>query len=235
MLLEVEGLKVSYDGVRAIHDASFQVDEGEVVCIVGSNGAGKTTLLKAVSGLLAPDGGHIRFGGTDLSGLSAHEIVRLGIAHVPEGRRLFPRMTVQQNLIMGAFTVKDRGMREQALEHVFELFPVLGDRRRQLAGTMSGGEQQMLAIARGLMCRPRVLLLDEPSLGLMPRLVTEIFEMVERINRNGTTVVLVEQNVREALELAHRGYVLQTGRVIMEGTGEELLDTDLIRRAYLGI
>ena len=234
-MLEVSHIRVCYDQVPAIHDVSFRIEEGDIVSIVGANGAGKSTLLKTISGLLHPDPGQIEFLGEGIDQLPAHRIVELGISHVPEGRRIFQYMTVQRNLRLGAYTQKSEDIREEVLKQVFEIFPILRERLDQKAGTLSGGEQQMLAIARGLMSRPKLLMLDEPSLGLMPTLVTQVFDTIKRINAEGTTILLVEQNVREALELAHRAYVLQTGNIALEGTGEELLESDLVRKAYLGI
>lgn len=234
-MLEVSHIRVCYDQVPAIHDVSFRVEEGEIVAIVGANGAGKSTLLKTISGLLHPNPGRIEFLGQRIDHLPPHRIVELGISHVPEGRRIFQYMTVQRNLRVGAYTQKSEKAREETLKQIFEIFPVLKERLNQRAGTLSGGEQQMLAIARGLMSRPKLLMLDEPSLGLMPTLVTKVFETIKRINEEGVTILLVEQNVREALELADRAYVLQTGNVVLEGTGAELLETDLVRKAYLGI
>ncbi len=235
MLLEVKDIVAGYSGVPAIHGVSFSIEEGEIVSMVGANGAGKSTILKTVSGLLRPERGTITFAGQRADGLPPHRLVAMGIAHVPEGRRLFARMTVQQNLIMGAYTQRSEAERAETLAEIYEIFPILKERRTQLAGTMSGGEQQMLAIARGMMSRPRLLMLDEPSLGLMPKLVTQIFELIRRIAARGTTILLVEQNVREALELCDRGYVLQTGKVVAEGTGDELLGSELVKKAYLGL
>lgn len=234
-MLEVSRIRVCYDQVPAIHDVSFRIGEGEIVSIVGANGAGKSTLLRTISGLLHPDPGQVEFLGERIDQSPAHRIVELGISHVPEGRRIFRYMTVQRNLRLGAYTQKAEEIREETLGQVFEIFPILRERLDQKAGTLSGGEQQMLAIARGLMSRPKLLMLDEPSLGLMPTLVTQVFDTIKRINAEGTTILLVEQNVREALELAHRAYVLQTGNIVLEGTGEELLESDLVRKAYLGI
>jgi branched-chain amino acid transport system ATP-binding protein len=234
-MLEVSHIRVCYDQVPAIHDVSFRIEEGEIVSIIGANGAGKSTLLKTISGLLHPDPGQIKFLGEGIDQLPAHRIVELGISHVPEGRRIFQYMTVQRNLRLGAYTQKSEEVREETLRQISEIFPILRERLDQKAGTLSGGEQQMLAIARGLMSRPKLLMLDEPSLGLMPTLVTQVFDTIKRINAEGTTILLVEQNVREALELADRAYVLQTGNIVLEGTGEELLKSDLVRKAYLGI
>jgi branched-chain amino acid transport system ATP-binding protein len=234
-MLEVSHIRVCYDQVPAIHDVSFRIEGGDIVSIIGANGAGKSTLLKTISGLLHPDPGQIEFLGERIDQLPAHRIVELGISHAPEGRRIFQYMTVQRNLRLGAYSQKAEEIREETLKQVFEIFPILRERLDQKAGTLSGGEQQMLAIARGLMSRPKLLMLDEPSLGLMPTLVTQVFDTIKRINAEGTTILLVEQNVREALELADRAYVLQTGNIVLEGTGEELLESDLVRRAYLGI
>jgi len=234
-MLNVHDIQVCYDEVPAIHHVSFHINQGEIVSIIGANGAGKSTLLKAISGLLSPSRGTIEFLGRRIDHLPPHQIASLGLAHVPEGRRLFQHLTVLANLRLGAYTNKSQEMRDKTLEQVFELFPVLKARLNQRAGTLSGGEQQMLAIARGLMSRPSLLMLDEPSLGLMPKLVSLVFDTIKRINAEGTTILLVEQNVREALELANRAYILQTGNITLEGTGKELLETDLVRKAYLGI
>jgi branched-chain amino acid transport system ATP-binding protein len=234
-MLTVDGVEVGYDGVPALHGVSFEVRRGEIVTIVGSNGAGKTTILKTISGLLRPTAGTVTFQDRRIDPLESHRVVGLGIAHVPEGRRLFARLTVMQNLLLGAYTRKSAAERAATLERIFGLFPTLRERRTQVAGTLSGGEQQMLAIGRGLMARPTLLMLDEPSLGIAPRLVDEIFASLARIKAEGATILLVEQNVVEALQLADRGYVLQTGRVVLSGTGEELLRSDLVRRAYLGM
>ena len=235
MLLEVRHLGAAYDGVPALHDVSFDVDVGQIVALIGANGAGKTTTLRAISGLLRPDRGQITFRGQRLNGEPAHRIAELGIAHVPEGRRLFSRLTVRQNLLVGAYSKHARAGESEAMERVFTIFPRLRERADQRAGTLSGGEQQMVAIGRGLMLRPTLLMLDEPSLGIAPKLVDEIFTTVRAIAGEGTTILLVEQNVRESLELADHAYVLQTGSTISEGTGAELLASDLVRRAYLGI
>ena len=234
-MLRVEGVSVSYGGTPALTEVSFDVREGEIVTIVGSNGAGKSTILKAVSGLLRPDRGTIEFEGRPIQGLRADKIVELGIAHVPEGRRLFSRLTVVENLLVGAYTKRSSELREKRIQEVFDIFPVLHEREDQRAGTLSGGEQQMLAIGRALMSYPRLLMLDEPSLGIMPILIDRFFEVTQRINQEGMTVLLVEQNVRKALELASRAYVLQTGKIVLEGSGQELLKSDEVRKAYLGI
>ncbi|HEY3366291.1 MAG TPA: ABC transporter ATP-binding protein [Symbiobacteriaceae bacterium] len=234
-MLNVRDLAAGYRGNMVLQGVSLHIKPGEIVALVGSNGAGKSTLVRVISGLLKPTAGEIHFAGRRLDGLPAHEIVPLGLAHVPEGRMVFPRMTVQQNLLLGAFTKKSAADRARVLDQMFVLFPRLKERQGQLAGTMSGGEQQMLAIARGLMSQPKLLILDEPSLGVMPKLVAEIFDMIRQIAQTGTTILLLEQNVQEALELANRAYVLQTGRVVLEGTGADLLATETIRQAYLGL
>ncbi|RMF32943.1 MAG: ABC transporter ATP-binding protein [Chloroflexi bacterium] len=234
-MLTIEGLQAGYDQVPVLWDLSLQVPEGSVVAVIGANGAGKTTLLRTISGLIPPMQGTITFFDRRLNGLPPHKIAALGIAHVPEGRGVFAYQTVLRNLYLGAY-LRPREEIEETLREVFALFPRLAERQDQMAGTLSGGEQQMLVIARGLMSRPRLLMLDEPSLGLMPKLVDEIFDLVRRIREEqGVTILLVEQNVREALEVADYAYVLQTGRVVLEGTGTDLLKTDLVRRAYLGL
>jgi len=233
--LRVQDLTAGYGGLPALHGVSLEVKRGEIVALVGANGAGKSTLLRAVAGLLQPRAGRIDLEGQRIDGCAAHEIVRSGIAYVPEGRHLFGRLTVLDNLLLGAFTYRDPRARARGLDEVTALFPVLKDRARQLAGTLSGGEQQMLAIARGLMSRPRLLLLDEPSLGIAPKLVARIYEALSAINRAGLTLLLVEQNVRAALACASRAYVLQTGRMVREGPSAELLGSDLVRRAFLGL
>jgi branched-chain amino acid transport system ATP-binding protein len=234
-LLRVEGIEVGYGDLTAVRDVSLEVREGEAVALIGANGAGKTTTLRAVSGLLPLRRGRIEFQGQRLDGLGPAEIVARGIAHVPEGRQLFPTMTVRENLELGARTRAARSGRAEMLERVFELFPRLRERREQVAGTLSGGEQQMCAIGRGLMARPRLLMLDEPSLGLAPVLVKAIFEDLVRINTQGITVLLVEQNVLRSLHLAHRGYVLENGRMTLSGPRDELLASGHIKQAYLGL
>jgi len=235
-MLRVERIKVSYDEVPALHEVTFKVEPGQIVSIVGANGAGKSTILKAISSVLRLDEGSISFENQRIDQVPAHRLVDMGIAHVPEGRRLFARLTIQQNLTLGAYTKKSPEHREATLKNIFQLFPVLESRKSQRAGTLSGGEQQMLAIARGLMSKPKLLMLDEPSMGIMPKLITEIFEMIQRVNKEeGITILLVEQNVQEALELAHYAYVLQTGRIVMEGKPADLLQTDMIKKAYLGL
>jgi branched-chain amino acid transport system ATP-binding protein len=233
-VLEVEGLDVTYGELRALSSVSVRVGPGEIVALVGSNGAGKTTLLRAIAGLVRPQAGRTRWEGDDVTGRMAHGLVERGIAMVPEGRRLFGRMTVEENLGLGAFTARARAEREATLEAVYGTFPRLRERRRQRAGSLSGGEQQMVAIGRALMTRPRLLMLDEPSLGLAPRMVEAIFAVFGEINRAGVAVFLVEQNVRAALALAHRAYLLEHGRIVGEGQAAALLDDPQVRRAYLG-
>jgi len=234
-MLKVSTIQASYDDVPALHDISFQVEEGRIVSIVGSNGAGKSTILKSISSLVRIDTGSIEFNGRRLDQLPPHRVVEQGIAHVPEGRRLFARLSVRKNLMLGAFTQKSEQIREQMLERIFDFFPRLKERENQIAGTLSGGEQQMLAIGRGLMLQPKLLMLDEPSLGIMPKLCDEIYGFIREINQEGMTVLLVEQNVQEALHLAHYGYVIQTGRVVAEGSGSQLLASDDVQRAFLGL
>lgn len=235
VLLRVEGLNAGYGRVQVLWDLGFHVERGEIVCLVGANGAGKTTLLRAISGLIRPTG-RVVFGDRLIAGRSPAAIARLGIAHVPEGRHLFPAMAVLEHLELGAaFAPGAWERRDETLTAVFELFPRLRERQRQAAGTMSGGEQQMLAIARALMARPTMLLVDEPSLGLAPVLMAAVFDALQQINRAGTTIVLVEQNVRQTLAMAHRGYVLENGRIVLEGTGRDLLKNDHVRHAYLGL
>lgn len=233
-LLEVQNLHVYYGNIHALKGISFTVEEGEIVTLLGSNGAGKSTTLRTISGLLRPREGQVILEGRRLDGVPPHEIVEMGVAHVPEGRRIFGRLTVLENLLMGAFVRKDPKGIQDDLERVFTLFPRLKERMHQVAGTLSGGEQQMLAIGRGLMARPRVLLLDEPSMGLAPVLVEQIFETIQDINRQGTTVLLVEQNVYMALTIAHRGYVLETGSIAIAGTAGELRANKRVKEAYLG-
>ncbi|HET8524386.1 MAG TPA: ABC transporter ATP-binding protein [Thermomicrobiales bacterium] len=235
MLLDVRQLHASYSGAPALYDVSFSIAEGQVAAIIGSNGAGKSTTLRTISGLMRPDQGEIRFRDQPISQLPAYQIAELGIAHVPEGRKLFSRLSVEENLLVGSYARRGRQHETETLDYVYTMFPRLRERSTQRAGTLSGGEQQMLAIGRGLMLRPVILMLDEPSLGLAPKLVDEIFQTVRQIAKEGMTILLVEQNVREALELADHAFVLQTGRTVAEGTGAELLNSDLVRRAYLGI
>jgi branched-chain amino acid transport system ATP-binding protein len=234
-VLHVEALEVAYGKIQALWGISLEIPAGEIVAVVGANGAGKTTMLKTLSGLLRPKAGRIALDGRRLDALSAPEIVGLGVIHVPEGRKLFPEMTVLDNLLVGGYAPAARARRPQRLEEVLAIFPRLAERRRQLAGTLSGGEQQMVAIGRGLMAGPRILMLDEPSLGLAPIMVQEMFRVIAEINRTGVTVLLVEQNTEHALALAHRGFVLESGRVALSGTGRELLETAQVREAYLGL
>ncbi len=233
-LLEVDHLVARYGRITALQDVSLTVDEGEIVTLIGANGAGKTTTLRTISGLVRPASGTIRFAGRDITRLAANEIVRAGIGHSPEGRRVFPRMTVRENLELGAYTRRAKPEIAEDLERVLTVFPRLKERYEQKAGTMSGGEQQMLAIARALMSRPRMLLLDEPSLGLSPKLVQTIFEVIRDINARGTTILLIEQNARQALAVAARGYVLEVGAIAHAGAAAELAASDAVRAAYLG-
>jgi len=234
-VLRVEALEVAYGKIQALWGINVEIPEGEIVAVVGANGAGKTTMLKTLSGLLRPMAGRIALDDRRIDLLSPAEIVGLGVVHVPEGRKLFPEMTVLDNLLVGGYPAGARSRRPQRLEHVFTVFPRLAERRRQLAGTLSGGEQQMVAIGRGLMAGPRILMLDEPSLGLAPIMVQEMFGVIGEINRTGVTVLLVEQNTEHALALAHRGFVLESGRVALSGTGRELLASPQVREAYLGL
>ena len=234
-LLELHDIDTFYGRVQALRRVSLRLDVGEVVALIGSNGAGKTTTLRTISGLVKPAGGRVVFDGEDITETAANRVVRLGICQSPEGRRLFPRMTVRDNLVMGAYARRDRSGVGEDLERVYTLFPRVKERLGQLAGTLSGGEQQMVAVARALMARPKVLMLDEPSLGLAPILQDLIFSTVVEINQQGTPVLLVEQNANKALEIAHRGYVLETGSIVKEGTGQELLASDEVQKAYLGM
>jgi branched-chain amino acid transport system ATP-binding protein len=234
-LLNVDNLNVFYGDARALWDVSFHVPAGKIVSLVGSNGAGKTTTLKTISNLLKPRSGEIRIDGNVTTGLPGYRVAEKGVAHVPEGRQLFPLMTVHENLTIGSIISTAKADREKTLGEMFDMFPVLYDRRHQLAETLSGGEQQMLAIARGLMLKPKLILLDEPSLGLAPLVVSQIFDIIKEVNRRGITILLVEQNVQKALELADKGYVLENGRIVMSGKGMDLLCDDHIRKAYLGI
>ena len=234
-MLTVKNLNVFYDAIHAIHDVSFHVDEGEIVTLIGANGAGKTTIMQTISGLLKAKSGEIAFFGQDLRAIEPHRIVELGLAQVPERRRVFTQLTVQENLEMGAFTRKDKANLTHDYEEVFKRFPRLLERRKQLAGTLSGGEQQMLAIGRALMSKPKLLLMDEPSMGLAPILVQEIFNIIRDVRDSGTTVLLVEQNAQEALKIADRAYVLETGTVATQGKASDLLGNDEVRKAYLGI
>jgi branched-chain amino acid transport system ATP-binding protein len=234
-LLEISNINVFYGRVQALRGVSISVDAGEIVALIGSNGAGKTTTLRTVSGLMHPTGGKIVFDGHELQQTKAHQIVKFGICQSPEGRRLFPRMTVFDNLMMGTYARKDLSGLQDDIAHVYDLFPRLKERTKQLAGTLSGGEQQMLAIGRALMARPKLLMLDEPSLGLAPILVETIFKVCTDINAQGMPILLVEQNASKALEIAHRAYVLETGSIVQTGTGKELLSSPDVQRAYLGM
>ncbi|TLM64765.1 MAG: ABC transporter ATP-binding protein [Deltaproteobacteria bacterium] len=234
-MLELRGVQAGYGRIQALREVTLTVGGGEIVTLIGANGAGKSTTLMAVCGIVPAQAGEILFEGESLHGLSPEAIVRRGIVQVPEGRRIFPRLSVLENLELGAFLRRDAAGIRRDLDHVMELFPILADRRRQPGGTLSGGEQQMLAISRALMARPRLLLLDEPSLGLAPLVIRQIFAIIRRINAEGTTVFLVEQNANQALKLAHRGYVLENGRTVLADTAERLLDNEDVKRAYLGI
>ena len=231
--LEVTNLAFAYDGALAVRDVSLAVQPGEIVALLGANGAGKSTTVRMIAGVLSPQKGAIRFDGQALTGVASHHVVRRGITLVPEGRLVFPQMTVMENLQLGAH-VKQRGEVGALVDQAFALFPRLAERRSQLAGSMSGGEQQQLAIARGLMSEPRLIILDEPSLGLMPTVVQEVFRLIEAVNKRGISVLLVEQNLHQALRIAHRGYVLEKGSVVLAGTGQELLANDYVRKAFLG-
>jgi len=233
-MLTVDNIQVFYGAIQALHGVSFEVKEGEIVTLIGANGAGKSTTLRTVSGLLRPKSGTVKFGGTDITKVPAHKIVRMGLAHVPEGRKIFPDLTVRENLSMGAYTRSDRAEIAESLDSAFQRFPRLKEREKQLAGTLSGGEQQMLAMGRGLMCKPKLLILDEPSMGLSPILVEDIFKIIQEINQLGTTILLVEQNAFMALQIAHRAYVLETGRVMLAGSAAKLREDPKIRSAYLG-
>ncbi|KPL86604.1 MAG: ABC transporter ATP-binding protein [Ardenticatenia bacterium] len=233
-MLELRNVHSYYGAIHALKGISLTVDRGEIVTLIGSNGAGKTTTIRTISGILHPREGQVILEGRDISHTPAYEIVKLGVAQSPEGRRIFPRLTVLENLEMGAYTRNDPQGIAEDLERVFELFPRLKERRNQQGGTLSGGEQQMLAIGRALMARPKLLLLDEPSMGLAPVLVETIFETIVEINKQGTTILLVEQNALMALEVAHRGYVLQTGQIVLEGPAQELAASEMVRKAYLG-
>ena len=232
-MLNVQDINVYYGNIHAIKDVSFHVDPGEIVTLIGANGAGKSTILKTISGLLSTKTGEINFDGRDIRSTAPHKIVGMGLAHVPEGRRVFLSMSVEENLEMGAFTQPNSSI-EASLKDVYERFPRLKERRRQVAGTLSGGEQQMLAMGRALMSRPRLLMLDEPSMGLAPILVQQIFDIIRELHAAGTTILLVEQNARMALSIADRGYVLETGSIVLEGSGDELMHSDAVKKAYLG-
>ena len=234
-MLEVKNIHCAYDGVPVIHGISLEVEEGELVAIIGANGAGKSTTMRTIAGLMHPVSGTISFMGEDISEIPASKNIKRGISYVPEGRRLFSKLTVKENLELGAFAIKDRKVINERLEEMYDLFSILKDRKDQTAETLSGGEQQMCAIARGLMSKPKLLLLDELSLGLQPSLVEKVFETVVEINKRGVTILLVEQMVQEALEIAKRGYVVQTGCIVHSGTAKELLDSEEVRKAYMGM
>ncbi|MDD5170503.1 MAG: ABC transporter ATP-binding protein [Syntrophales bacterium] len=234
-MLTAEKITLGYNNIPVIHDVSFTVAKGEIVALIGGNGNGKSTILKGLSGILHPSSGSITFDGKNISRREAHKIVALGMSHVPEGRRLFAHLSVHKNLMLGAYLVRDQGEIEKRIDDVFNIFPILKERQLQNAGTLSGGEQQMLAIGRGLMSHPQLLLLDEPSWGIAPILVERIFQVIRDIRDEGITILLVEQNVQEALEICDRAYVIQTGRVSLEGTGKELLASESIKKAFLGI
>lgn len=234
-MLEINNLRVSYDDVLAISDVSLKVESGKIVALVGGNGNGKSTTLRAVAGLNAADAGTITFNGQAVQRMPAHKRVPLGLSLVPEGRRLFPRLTVLRNLELGAYTRVDKREVASGIDEMLNLFPILKERSTQLAGTMSGGEQQMLAIARGLMARPQLLMLDEPSWGIAPKFVTKVLDVIQQVNQTGVSILLVEQNLQKALNIAHYGYVIQTGRIVMEGAGKDLLHDQRVKKAYLGL
>ncbi len=233
-MLEVRDLEVNYGSINAIKKISFDVNEGEVIALIGANGAGKTTTLHTITGLLRAKSGSVMFEGKELLKTPPHKIVEMGMAHVPEGRRIFQQLTVYKNLTLGAFTRKDKGAIEESLSMVYSKFPRLEERKKQIAGTLSGGEQQMLAMGTALMSRPKIVLMDEPSMGLSPLLVAEVFKIIEEIRKSGTTVLLVEQNAKKALEIADRAYVLETGRIVLSGDAHELMNNDSVKKAYLG-
>lgn len=233
-MLEIKDIEVFYGVIQAIKGISFEVNEGEVIALIGANGAGKTTILHTITGLLSPKKGSVVFEGKDITKVPAHKIVSLGMAHVPEGRRVFAELSVYQNLKMGAYTRKDKAEIAQTLEMVYKRFPRLEERKNQLAGTLSGGEQQMLAMGRALMSHPRIIVMDEPSMGLSPILVNEIFDIIQEVSAGGTTVLLVEQNAKKALSIADRAYVLETGKIVLDGDAKELMNDDSIKKAYLG-
>ena len=233
-MLEVRDLEVNYGSINAIKKISFDVNEGEVIALIGANGAGKTTTLHTITGLLKAKSGSVMFEGKELLKTPPHKIVEMGMAHVPEGRRIFQQLTVYKNLTMGAFTRKDKGAIEETLKMVYSKFPRLEERKKQVAGTLSGGEQQMLAMGRALMSKPKIVLMDEPSMGLSPLFVAEVFKIIEEIRAGGTTVLLVEQNAKKALEIADRAYVLETGKIVLSGDAKELMNNDSVKKAYLG-
>ncbi|MGI6000806.1 ABC transporter ATP-binding protein [Lachnoclostridium sp. An131] len=233
-MLEIKDIEVYYGVIQAIKGISFEVNEGEVIALIGANGAGKTTTLQTITGLISPKKGQITFEGQDITHMPAHKIVSMGMAHVPEGRRVFAQLSVLDNLKLGAFTRKDKEEVEETLIRVYKRFPRLEERKNQIAGTLSGGEQQMLAMGRALMSHPKIILMDEPSMGLSPIFVNEIFDIIQEVSKGGTTVLLVEQNAKKALSIADRGYVLETGRIVLEGNAKELLDNAQVKKAYLG-
>lgn len=232
-MLEIRNLVVKYGGITALHGISLAIPAGKIVSMVGANGAGKSTTINAVSGMVRKNEGEIRFDGKELP-RAPHEVARMGIVQVPEGRRIFPSISVQENLVLGAYAVKDSSLRDRNLDRVYSLFPILASRKNQGGGTLSGGEQQMLAIARGLMSDPKILLLDEPSLGLAPKLILEIFQLIQTLNQEGLTILLVEQNAVKALSISDYAYVLETGRIVAEGQGKDLIENPVVRKAYLG-
>ncbi len=233
-MLEVKNLQVYYGVIQAIKDVSFTVNEGEVIALIGANGAGKTTILHTITGLIAAKGGEVLYEGVDLQKIPAHKIVSMGIAHVPEGRHVFAQLSVYENLLMGAFTRTNKAEIEESLESVYKRFPRLRERKNQFAGTLSGGEQQMLAMGRALMSKPKIILMDEPSMGLSPILVGEIFDIIQSISKSGTTVLLVEQNAKKALSIADRAYVLETGKIVLTDDAKKLMDNESVKKAYLG-
>lgn len=233
-MLEIEDLEVYYGAINAIKGISFNVEQGEVIALIGANGAGKTTVLHTITGLVSAKHGSIKFNGRELTKTPAHKIVGMGMAHVPEGRRVFAQLSVYENLMLGAYTRKDKAEINESIERVYERFPRLKERRGQSAGTLSGGEQQMLAMGRALMSKPSIILMDEPSMGLSPLYVSEIFDIIQEINKSGTTVLLVEQNAKKALAIANRAYVLETGKIALSGDAHELMDNEQVKKAYLG-
>ncbi len=233
-MLEIENLEVYYGAINAIKGISFSVEQGEIIALIGANGAGKTTTLHTITGLVPAKRGSVKLNGTDITKIAAHKIVSMGMAHVPEGRRVFAQLTVYENLMLGAYTRKDKAEIAESLERVYERFPRLKERRKQTAGTLSGGEQQMLAMGRALMSKPSIILMDEPSMGLSPLYVSEIFDIITEINKSGTTVLLVEQNAKKALSIANRAYVLETGTIALSGDAKELMNNEQVKKAYLG-
>lgn len=233
-MLEIENIEVFYGAINAIKGISFNVEQGEIIALIGANGAGKTTTLHTITGLISAKSGTIRLNGKDITKTPAHKIVSMGMAHVPEGRRVFAQLSVYENLMLGAYTRKNKAEIAETLEHVYERFPRLKERRTQSAGTLSGGEQQMLAMGRALMSKPSIILMDEPSMGLSPLYVSEIFDIIQEINKSGTTVLLVEQNAKKALSIANRAYVLETGKISLSGDAHELMNNEQVKKAYLG-